>query len=71
MNGEVRDNGVGLPPGVVAGADRPASARGVGLDAMRERVERVGGAFELSSRVGRGTIVSVVLPLAGPARLTA
>jgi signal transduction histidine kinase len=38
---------------------------------MRERVERVGGAFELSSWVGRGTVVAVVLPLVGPARLTA
>ncbi|SEL61377.1 sensor histidine kinase [Streptacidiphilus jiangxiensis] len=73
LNVEVRDNGVGLPPGIVAGADRPESAeRGVGLDAMRERVERVGGAFELISRVGRGTIIAVELPPpAGPARLTA
>lgn len=68
---EVRDNGVGLPPGMVAGAERPVSERGLGLDAMRERVERVGGVFELSSWVGRGTIVAVDLPLARPARLTA
>ncbi|WP_370117130.1 ATP-binding protein [Streptacidiphilus sp. MAP12-33] len=72
LNVEVRDNGVGLPPGIVAGAQRPEPLeRGVGLDAMRARVEGVGGAFELSSWVGRGTVIAVDLPLTRPARLTA
>ncbi|MEZ0068399.1 signal transduction histidine kinase [Streptacidiphilus sp. MAP12-20] len=68
---EVRDNGVGLPPGVVAGAERAPAPEGLGLGAMRDRVERVGGELALSSWVGRGTIVSVDLPLAGLARLSA
>jgi signal transduction histidine kinase len=68
---EIRDDGVGLPAGVVAGAERPPAQDGLGLGAMRDRVERVGGELALSSWVGRGTVVSVDLPLPGLARLSA
>jgi signal transduction histidine kinase len=50
---EVQDDGVG-------GAD---PARGSGLVGIRDRVEALGGTFEVSSPVGEGTLVQVTLPL--------
>jgi PAS domain S-box-containing protein len=52
---EVADDGRGFDPGT-------ASA-GVGLSAMRERVEELGGEIEVSSRPGAGTKVAVRVPL--------
>lgn len=52
----VEDNGNGFDPAEV-------SADGVGLAGMRERVELLGGALRLESTPGRGTIISVRLPL--------
>jgi signal transduction histidine kinase len=51
----IRDNGVGFAP--------EAQAGGFGLNAMRERAERLGGQFELSSRPQEGTTIEVTLPL--------
>jgi PAS domain S-box-containing protein len=54
---EVADDGRGFDPG---------SARaGVGLSAMRERAEGLGGNFEVRSRPGRGTEVTVRVRPAG------
>jgi PAS domain S-box-containing protein len=54
---EVSDDGRGFDPG---------SARaGIGLSAMRERVEELGGEIEVSSRPGEGTEVMVRVPLGG------
>ena len=53
----VRDDGVG-------GAD---PARGTGLTGLTDRVEALGGWFALESPPGRGTTVSVELPIAIPA----
>jgi PAS domain S-box-containing protein len=54
---EVCDDGRGFDPG---------SARaGIGLSAMRERVEELGGEIEVSSRPGEGTEVTVRVPLGG------
>jgi two-component system chemotaxis sensor kinase CheA len=39
------------------------SGRGVGMDAVRTSIERVGGAVNLTSQVGHGTVVRVSLPL--------
>ena len=39
------------------------SGRGVGMDAVRTVVERLGGHVELDSRPGEGTLVSLRLPL--------
>jgi PAS domain S-box-containing protein len=51
---EVADDGRGFDPG---------SARaGIGLSAMRERVEELGGEIEVSSRPGSGTEVTVRVP---------
>jgi signal transduction histidine kinase len=49
---EVKDDGVG-------GADMAA---GSGLRGLRDRVEALGGHFELASRPGSGTVVCVELP---------
>ena len=51
----VHDDGVGF--------DVDGTGRGYGLDNMRQRAEELGGTFELSSDPGRGTSVSVVLPI--------
>ena len=53
---EVIDNGVGLPP---------ERTPGVGLQAMRERAEELGGSFEISSPEG-GSRLEALLPLALP-----
>ncbi|HSK86039.1 MAG TPA: ATP-binding protein, partial [Rubrobacter sp.] len=54
---EVSDDGRGFDPG---------SARaGIGLSAMRERSEGLGGDFEVRSRAGRGTEVTVRIHPAG------
>ena len=54
---EVSDDGRGFDPG---------SARaGVGLSAMRERAEGLGGNFEVRSRPGRGTEITVRVRPAG------
>jgi signal transduction histidine kinase len=53
----VRDDGVG-------GAD---FAAGTGLLGLKDRVEAIGGRIRLDSPVGRGTVVTAELPLAGAA----
>jgi two-component system, chemotaxis family, sensor kinase CheA len=39
------------------------SGRGVGMDAAKVSLEPLGGRFELESRVGRGTLIRITLPL--------
>ncbi len=51
-------------PGVSTARDvSDISGRGVGMDAVKRAVERVGGTLELSSEPGRGTCVTFRLPL--------
>lgn len=50
----VQDDGKGFDP---------AQERGLGILGMQERVLRLGGAFEVNSRPGRGTIITFGLPL--------
>ena len=50
---EVRDDGSGFDPGLA----RPDSALHYGIAGMRERVQRLGGAFMLTSETGKGTTV--------------
>jgi signal transduction histidine kinase len=58
----VRDDGVGFDPADQAPVD-PQQGR-FGLFALRERVEAAGGEFQLSTGIGRGTEVTVKIPLA-------
>jgi PAS domain S-box-containing protein len=54
---EVSDDGRGFDPG--------STGAGVGLSAMRERAEGLGGDFEVRSRPGRGTEITVRIRPAG------
>ena len=54
---EVSDDGRGFDPG--------STGAGVGLSAMRERAEGLGGEIEVESRPGEGTEVTVRVPLEG------
>jgi signal transduction histidine kinase len=56
----VRDDGRGF--------DAAATRAGVGLSAMRERVEGLGGGIDVSSRPGGGTGVTVRVPREGGTR---
>ncbi len=51
----VQDDGSGFDPRRV---------RGLGLLGMEERARHLGGSFQIDSRPGRGTLLSVTLPLA-------
>ena len=57
----VEDDGVGVNP---ARRSAPADGhRGLGLVGIRERVSGMGGTFQLEGAVGRGTRLTVELPL--------
>jgi signal transduction histidine kinase len=60
---EVSDRGPGFDPSGVERSGR------LGLAGMRERAELLGGTFEITSRVGKGTVVSASWPLAERAEL--
>jgi PAS domain S-box-containing protein len=65
---EVADDGIGME------AERPRQALRsghVGLASARERVEALGGRFEIASEPGGGTRVQVVVPRAGLSGLAA
>lgn len=51
---QIRDDGIGLPIGYQAG---------IGLSSMRERAAELGGTFQIESKPGEGTAISVQLPL--------
>jgi signal transduction histidine kinase len=51
---EIRDDGVGLPPG---------GRTGVGLTSMRERTAELGGMCQIESVPGQGTCIHARLPL--------
>ena len=55
---QVKDNGMGFDP-----AAKPFRER-LGLTGMRERVERLGGEFQMSSRPNRGVVIEARIPLA-------
>jgi two-component system NtrC family sensor kinase len=67
---EVRDDGVGMPPDVVANMFEPffttkehGRGLGLGLAISRNIVDRHGGRIRVASEPGRGTIFTVTLPL--------
>ncbi len=53
----VRDNGVGFE------SDMPASSNSFGLAGMRERVALLGGDIQIAAKPGRGTAITVQLPI--------
>ncbi|MGJ5817579.1 sensor histidine kinase [Paludibaculum fermentans] len=52
----VQDDGVGFDP---------HREKGMGLLGMEERVDQLGGSFSIDSAPGRGTVLSILLPLPG------
>ena len=74
----VSDNGCGMEKAVLAQAfdesfttKPPGRGQGVGLFLCKHLIEEGGGNISLESAVGRGTTVSLTLPLAHPQRLAA
>ncbi|GCE04952.1 sensor histidine kinase [Dictyobacter aurantiacus] len=62
----IRDNGIGfLMPEQETGGQGPEahSQRHLGLHTMRERVQEVGGSWQLHSQPGSGTIITASFPL--------
>ena len=57
----VRDNGVGFDFSETLSRGR--SQRGLGLESMKERVELSGGAFDIESAKGKGTLIRASWPL--------
>jgi signal transduction histidine kinase len=60
---EVGDSGHGLPPQLLEQLPAGGGALGVGVAAMRERLQQLGGTLEIDSGAG-GTIVRARVPLA-------
>jgi signal transduction histidine kinase len=54
---EVHDNGCGFS------IEEAAESGGLGLEIMRERVEKLGGSLTIESNPGDGSIVRAVIPL--------
>ncbi|MGB6457297.1 MAG: sensor histidine kinase [Streptosporangiaceae bacterium] len=55
---EIADNGRGFDP--------TATAYGIGLQGMADRLEALGGSFEIQSGPGRGTTVAGTIPVTAP-----
>jgi signal transduction histidine kinase len=55
----IADDGQGFTPGI----QRSGEARPLGLTSMRERVEALGGTFQVNSRPGSGTQVTATIPI--------
>ena len=55
----IADDGQGFTPG----SQRNGTARPLGLTSMRERVEALGGTFQVTSQPGVGTQVTATIPI--------
>ena len=58
----IKDEGRGIPPEKLSQVVEGTGAHGLGLRGMRERVEDLGGRFEIASS-NRGTEIAVVIPV--------
>lgn len=58
---EIFDNGIGFDPSSVLGSAN--LEKGIGLVSMRERVELLGGDMIVRSELGKGTTISVRVPV--------
>jgi two-component system chemotaxis sensor kinase CheA len=55
-----------VPGFSTAGAVTHVSGRGVGMDVVKSSVQRMGGTIDVSSRLGRGTRLSIRIPTRAP-----
>jgi signal transduction histidine kinase len=65
VRASVTDDGKGMPGAERLGPRGDGLEGGFGMGGMRERAELVGGELEFAPAPGRGTIVSLQVPLAG------
>jgi len=65
IRASVTDDGKGMPGAERLGPRGDGLEGGFGMGGMRERAELVGGELELAPAPGRGTVVSLTVPLAG------
>ena len=65
VHASVTDDGKGLPDAGRLGPRGDGLEGGFGMSGMRERAELVGGELELSPAPGKGTVMHLVVPLAG------
>ena len=57
----IRDSGQGFD--LEEASSRKGSAKGLGLDSMRERAELSGGSFLIESSKGTGTVIRATWPI--------
>jgi signal transduction histidine kinase len=68
----VADTGEGMAPHILARATQPyfttkgARGTGLGLSSVKDFVQAAGGGLSIASRIGEGTTVSLLLPVAFP-----
>src|SRR5207245_2804148 len=67
---EITDSGCGIPAEILPNLCEPffttrSEGTGLGLAIAKRYVEEAGGRLEITSAVGRGTTVRIVLPVAG------
>jgi signal transduction histidine kinase len=60
---QVRDQGAGFDVNAAAAAETPGSSSKFGLFSIRERMQALGGSFDVQSSPGGGTIATLTLPL--------
>lgn len=63
---DIQDDGIGFDPTQITLS--PETGHGLGLLGMSERLELVGGLFEISSAPGQGTSVGIFAPMNGDER---
>lgn len=66
---QVRDTGVGMPPDVLNRAGTPffttkSEGTGLGLAQCQRLIGTAGGRFKIESEAGKGTTVTIILPIA-------
>ena len=59
----VQDDGIGFQPPPLRGPQATEREEHIGLRGMRDRVDLIGGTFELDSKPGQGTRITVKVPI--------